>query len=57
MPAATRQALLVAAAAEGAGLADVVAALPPGTDMEVWLPAETAGLIRVQADPSASGIP
>ncbi|MFD2123262.1 hypothetical protein ACFSNO_33860 [Streptomyces cirratus] len=50
MPAATRQALLVAAAAEGAGLADVVAALPPGTDMEVWLPAETAGLIRVQAD-------
>ena len=50
LPPATRQALLVAAAAEGADLAHVLAALPPGTDTDVWQPAENAGLIRLDAD-------
>ncbi|MFE2145295.1 AAA family ATPase [Streptomyces sp. NPDC059456] len=50
LPTATREALLVAAAAEGAGLAAVSAALAPGTDVDVWLPAEQAGLIRLHAD-------
>ncbi|WP_185902516.1 AAA family ATPase [Streptomyces sp. WAC05292] len=50
LPAASRGALLLAAAAEGAGLADVMAALPPGTDVEVWRPAEQAGLIRLHPD-------
>ncbi|MFI8339351.1 AAA family ATPase [Streptomyces sp. NPDC085639] len=50
LPAATRAALLVAAAAEGVGPAGVLAALEPGTDMDVWLPAERAGLVRVHTD-------
>ncbi|MFD9083305.1 AAA family ATPase [Streptomyces erythrochromogenes] len=50
LPAATREALLVAAAAEGAGPADVLAALPPGSRTDVWLPAERAGLVRLHAD-------
>ncbi|MFJ6479464.1 ATP-binding protein [Streptomyces sp. NPDC091682] len=50
LPAATRAALLVAAAAEGVGPAGVLAALPPGTDMDVWLPAERAGLVRLHSD-------
>ncbi|MFB6807237.1 AAA family ATPase [Streptomyces sp. NPDC056387] len=50
LPEATREALLVAAAAEGAGLAAVSRALPPGTDLDVWLPAEEAGLVRLHAD-------
>ncbi|AZM93822.1 helix-turn-helix transcriptional regulator (plasmid) [Streptomyces sp. W1SF4] len=50
LPAATRAALVVAAAAEGATLADVLAALPSGPDTEVWLPAERAGLVRLEAD-------
>ncbi|MEV7579286.1 helix-turn-helix transcriptional regulator [Streptomyces erythrochromogenes] len=50
LPEATREALLVAAAAEGAGLADVLAALPPGSRTDVWLPAERAGLVRLHAD-------
>lgn len=50
LPGATREALLVAAAAEGAGLADVLAALPPGSRTNVWLPAERAGLVRLHAD-------
>ncbi|MGW6983446.1 helix-turn-helix transcriptional regulator [Streptomyces sp. NPDC054932] len=50
LPAATRDALLVAAAAEGIGPAGVLAALPPGTDMDVWLPAERAGLVRLHTD-------
>ncbi|CAM5227149.1 transcriptional regulator [Streptomyces spiroverticillatus] len=50
LPPATRAALLVAAAAEGAALPDVLAALPPGTDMDVWLPAERTGLVRLRAD-------
>ncbi|WP_167535763.1 helix-turn-helix transcriptional regulator [Streptomyces vinaceus] len=50
LPAATRAALVVAAAAEGAALADVLAALPSGPDMDVWLPAEHAGLVRLQPD-------
>ncbi|MFJ9456377.1 AAA family ATPase [Kitasatospora sp. NPDC101447] len=50
LPQATREALLIAAAAEGAALSDVLAALPPGSDMEVWLPAEQAGLVHVRAD-------
>ncbi|MGW2679103.1 AAA family ATPase [Streptomyces sp. NPDC001436] len=50
LPAPTRAALVVAAAAEGAALADVLAALPSGPDTDVWLPAERAGLVRLQAD-------
>ncbi|UUY51283.1 AAA family ATPase [Streptomyces yangpuensis] len=50
LPAATREALMVAAAADGAGLAGVLAALPPGYGTEVWLPAERAGLVRLHAD-------
>ncbi|MEU9004808.1 AAA family ATPase [Streptomyces sp. NPDC048551] len=50
LPPATRHALLVAAAAEGASLSDVFAALPPGTDAEVWRPAERAGLVHLRAD-------
>ncbi|MFB7255553.1 AAA family ATPase [Streptomyces nojiriensis] len=50
LPVATRAALLVAAAAEGVGPAGVLAALPPGTDMDVWLPAERAGLVRLHSD-------
>ncbi|MEW1633683.1 AAA family ATPase [Streptomyces sp. NPDC093801] len=50
LPAATREALLVAAAAEGAGLSDVQAALEPGSPVDVWQPAERAGLVRVHAD-------
>ncbi|MEU8496200.1 AAA family ATPase [Streptomyces lavendulae] len=50
LPAATRAALVIAAAAEGAALADVLAALPSGPDTDVWLPAERAGLVRLQAD-------
>ncbi|MFE7181420.1 AAA family ATPase [Streptomyces erythrochromogenes] len=50
LPAATREALLVAAAAEGAGLAGVLAALPSGSRTDVWLPAERAGLVRLHAD-------
>ncbi|MFJ3877014.1 AAA family ATPase [Streptomyces sp. NPDC090077] len=50
LPPATRTALVVAAAAEGAALADVLAALPSGPDTDVWLPAERAGLVRLQAD-------
>ncbi|WP_438309668.1 AAA family ATPase [Streptomyces sp. HUAS TT3] len=50
LPAASREALLLAAAAEGAALGDVMGALPPGTDVDVWQPAEQAGLIRLHAD-------
>ncbi|MFJ6940580.1 helix-turn-helix transcriptional regulator [Streptomyces sp. NPDC101132] len=50
LPAASREALLLAAAAEGASLAAVMAALPEGTDVEVWQPAEQAGLVRLHAD-------
>ncbi|CAM5521605.1 AAA family ATPase (plasmid) [Streptomyces viridifaciens] len=50
LPQATREALLIAAAAEGAALSVVLAALPPGSDTEVWLPAEQAGLVHVRAD-------
>ncbi|MFF4187620.1 AAA family ATPase [Streptomyces sp. NPDC001691] len=50
LPSGTQEALLVAAAAEGADLSAVLAALPPGTDMEVWEPAEQAGLVRLHAD-------
>ncbi|MEU6313594.1 AAA family ATPase [Streptomyces sp. NPDC047014] len=50
LPGATREALLVAAAAEGVGLPEVMAALPPGTPADVWLPAERAGLVRLHAD-------
>ncbi|WP_423834618.1 AAA family ATPase [Streptomyces manipurensis] len=50
LPGATREALLVAAAAEGVALADVLAALPPGSRTDVWQPAERAGLVRLHAD-------
>ncbi|WP_264203728.1 helix-turn-helix transcriptional regulator [Streptomyces bambusae] len=50
LPAASREALLFAAAAEGAALGAVMAALPAGTDVEVWQPAEQAGLVRLHAD-------
>ncbi|MEU8778922.1 AAA family ATPase [Streptomyces sp. NPDC048606] len=50
LPEATREALLVAAAAEGAALSDVLAALPTDPDPRVWLPAERAGLVRIEAD-------
>ncbi|MEO3859868.1 AAA family ATPase [Acrocarpospora sp. B8E8] len=47
LPAATRDALLVAAAADTTDLAAVHSALPGDSDPEVWLPAEQAGLIRI----------
>jgi DNA-binding CsgD family transcriptional regulator len=51
LPTGTRLALLVAAAADGAGLGVIMAALTPGPGdpYDVWRPAEATGLVRLEA--------
>ncbi|MER5183099.1 AAA family ATPase [Streptomyces sp. NPDC002896] len=48
LPHTTRRALLLAAAAGTAQLSDVLQAAPGMDGPEVWLPAEQAGLVRVE---------
>lgn len=48
LPGATRRALLLAAAAGTAQLADVLHTVPGMEGPEVWLPAERTGLVRVE---------
>ncbi|MFE3902001.1 ATP-binding protein [Streptomyces sp. NPDC059153] len=48
LPQETRHALLLAAAAGTDRLSDVLHAVPGLDDPEVWLPAEEAGLVRVE---------
>lgn len=54
LPTATREVLLLAAAADGADLSAVIAAGPdrgrPERALEAWRPAERAGLVRLDGD-------